>query len=134
MTRGKAISAMVVTPTGAGRSVRGGPRRSAGSRALVPFGALAPIGSIAVGYPHFLCRMSAASTDVVSGNPAMVEDIDGHGTMVASAIAARRHQARAHGVAFRTKLLAVRAAAAGSRPGSCAFDQAPTMPSPMAQP
>jgi hypothetical protein len=39
-------------------------------------------------------------------------------------IAARRNGALGHGVAFDSKLLAVRADAVGSCPGSCAFDQA----------
>ena len=42
----------------------------------------------------------------------------------AGVIAARRNGALGHGVAFDSKLLAVRADAVGSCPGSCAFDQA----------
>ena len=78
---------------------------------------------IDVDHPEFAGQIAAASTNIVSGNPAMVDDIDGHGTAVAGVIAARRNQALTHGVAFQARLLAVRADAAGSCPGGCAFDQ-----------
>ncbi len=79
---------------------------------------------IDVDHPEFAGQIAAASTDIVSGNRQMVDDIDGHGTAVAGVIAARRNQALTHGVAFQARLLAVRADAPGTCPGSCAFDQA----------
>ncbi len=79
---------------------------------------------IDVDHPEFAGQIAAASTDVVSGNPAQVDDIDGHGTAVAGVIAARRNQVLTHGVAYQAKLLAVRADAPGTCPSSCAFDQA----------
>jgi Subtilase family len=79
---------------------------------------------IDVDHPEFAGQIAAASTDIMSGDPQLVDDIDGHGTAVAGVIAARRNQALTHGVAFQAKLLAVRADAPGTCPGSCAFDQA----------
>jgi Subtilase family len=75
-------------------------------------------------HPEFAGQIASASTDIVSGDPAMVDDIDGHGTAVAGVIAARRNQALTHGVAFQAKLLAVRADTPGSCPAACAFDHA----------
>ncbi len=74
-------------------------------------------------HPELAGRIAAASTDIVSGDPDQVDDIDGHGTTVAGIIAARRNGALAHGVAFQAEVLAVRADAAGSCLTGCAFDE-----------
>ncbi len=71
---------------------------------------------IDVDHPELTGQIAAASTDIVSRDPQFVNDIDGHGTAVAGVIAARRNQALMRGVAFKAKLLAVRA----DTPGSCA--------------
>ena len=38
-------------------------------------------------HPELAGRIAAASTDIVSGDPAQVDDVDGHGTAVAGVIA-----------------------------------------------
>ncbi len=79
---------------------------------------------IDVDHPEFAGQIAAASTDIVTGDSQLLDDIAGHGTAVAGVIAARRNQALTHGVAFQAKLLAVRADAPGTCPDGCAFDQA----------
>ena len=74
-------------------------------------------------HPELAGRILGASTDIVSGDPAQVNDIDGHGTAVAGVIVARRNQELSHGVAFEAGLLAVRADSAGSCASGCAFEQ-----------
>jgi Subtilase family len=81
---------------------------------------------IDVDHPELAAQIAGGSTNIVTGDPQQVDDIDGHGTAVAGIIAARRNQALSHGVAFNARILAVRADAPGtcaSSPG-CAFDQA----------
>jgi hypothetical protein len=75
-------------------------------------------------HPEFAGAIDGASTDIVGGSAATLGDVDGHGTAVGGIIAARRNGALAHGVAFDSRLLVVRADAPGSCPGACAFDQA----------
>ena len=55
-------------------------------------------------HPELAGRIAAASTDIVSGDPAQVDDVDGHGTAVAGVIAGRRNGAFGHGVAFESEL------------------------------
>lgn len=76
-----------------------------------------------VDHPELTGQIAAASTDIVSGDPQFVNDIDGHGTAVAGVIAARRNQALTHGVAFNAKLLAIRADTPGSCAIGCTFSQ-----------
>lgn len=52
------------------------------------------------------CLQARSATDI---------DTDGHGTMVASVIVARRNNVGMHGVAYEAKVLAIRA----DRPGTC---------------
>jgi hypothetical protein len=81
---------------------------------------------IDVDHPEFAGAIASASTDIVSGDPQLVDDGDpeGHGTAVSGVIAARRNQALSHGVAFEARILAVRADAPGSCVSDvCAFDQ-----------
>jgi hypothetical protein len=79
---------------------------------------------IDVDHPELAAQIAAASTDIVSGDPQMVDDVDGHGTAVAGIIAARRNQALSHGVAFNARILAVRADTPDSCASGCGFDQA----------
>ncbi|HEX5795259.1 MAG TPA: S8 family peptidase [Geminicoccaceae bacterium] len=81
---------------------------------------------IDVDHPELAAQIAGASTDIVSGDPQRVDDVDGHGTAVAGIIAARRNQELSHGVAFNARILAVRADAPGTcaSGAGCAFDQA----------
>ena len=81
---------------------------------------------IDVDHPELAAQIAGGSTNIVTGDPQQVDDIDGHGTAVAGIIAARRNQALSHGVAFNARILAVRADAPGTCASSagCAFDQA----------
>jgi hypothetical protein len=81
---------------------------------------------IDVDHPELAAQIAGGSTNIVTGDPQQVDDIDGHGTAVAGIIAARRNQALSHGVAFNARILAVRADAPGTCASNagCAFDQA----------
>ena len=63
-------------------------------------------------------QLTAASTNIVNGDPTQRRDIDGHGTEVAGIIAAKRNGRGTHGVAFNAKILSLRA----DEPGSCDTD------------
>jgi hypothetical protein len=69
---------------------------------------------IDVDHPEFAGAIHPDSIDIVTDGPTFV-DADGHGTAVAGVIGARRNDALAHGVAYQSQLLVVRADA----PGSC---------------
>ncbi|MDF2780787.1 MAG: hypothetical protein K0S96_591 [Geminicoccaceae bacterium] len=81
---------------------------------------------IDVDHPELAAQIAGGSTNIVTGDPQQVDDVDGHGTAVAGIIAARRNQALSHGVAFNARILAVRADAPGTCASNagCAFDQA----------
>ena len=76
---------------------------------------------IDVDHPEFAGAIDGASIDIISGNASLVDDTDGHGTAVAGVIAARKNDALTHGVAFRSRILAVRADDPGSCATECAF-------------
>lgn len=68
------------------------------------------------------------STNIVTGNKADLNDVDGHGTAVAGVIAAIRDpfnntSTNTHGVAFEAKIMAINAASVGSCEGTdgCSF-------------
>lgn len=77
---------------------------------------------IDVDHPEFSGAIDPASTDIISGNPGLVDDQNGHGTAVAGVIGARRNGALGQGVAFESTLLAVRAET-GSCVPTCSFAQ-----------
>ncbi|MEL7487306.1 MAG: S8 family peptidase [Pseudomonadota bacterium] len=63
-------------------------------------------------HPELVGQVDPNSADIVSNRS--VNDIDGHGTLVAGVIAAARNDSAAHGVAFDSTILAVRADTVGS--------------------
>ena len=80
---------------------------------------------IDVDHPDLIANIAAASTDIVSGDPTFLNDVDGHGTQVAGVAAAARNGFGGHGVAFNAQILAIRAdAAAICIDTSCGFDDA----------
>ena len=66
-------------------------------------------------HPEFVNHYDPASTDIADPTQT-VNDVDGHGTLVAGIIAAKKNDVGMHGVAFDANLLAVRA----DRTGTCA--------------
>jgi Subtilase family len=66
-------------------------------------------------HPEFAGVIDGDSIDIVTGDAAALDDVDG--TAVAGVIAARRNGALAHGVAFDARLLVIRADEPGSCPG-----------------
>jgi subtilisin family serine protease len=81
---------------------------------------------IDVDHPEFAGAIHPDSTDIVTDDPQFLDDQDGHGTAVAGVIGARRNGALTHGVAYQSRLLAVRADAIGScgTMAGCAFTPA----------
>jgi subtilisin family serine protease len=75
---------------------------------------------IDVDHPEFAGAIHPDSIDIVTDGPTFDDD-DGHGTAVAGIIGARRNGALAHGVAYQSRLLIVRADAMGSCAAGCAF-------------
>ncbi len=57
--------------------------------------------------PEFTGRIDPASKDILTSRGSL-NDVDGHGTLVSGIIAANRDAAGMHGVAFDSKILAVR--------------------------
>jgi len=66
-------------------------------------------------HPEFVNHYDPASTDIADPTQT-VNDVDGHGTLVAGIVAAKKNDVGMHGVAFDANLLAVRA----DRTGTCA--------------
>lgn len=63
---------------------------------------------IDIDHPELIGRIHSASTNTF--NPALgINDADGHGTLVAGVIAGNRNSLGAHGVAFQSQILAIRA-------------------------
>jgi hypothetical protein len=79
---------------------------------------------IDVDHPDLDANIAAASTDIVTGNPIFLNDIDGHGTQVAGVAAAERNSTGTHGVAFNAQILAIRADSIGSCLTLCSFTNA----------
>lgn len=87
---------------------------------------------IDVDHSQIEANIHVDSTNIVTGNKADLNDIDGHGTGVAGVIAAIRDpnnttNSNTHGVAFEAEIMAINAASVGSCEGvdGCAFsDQA----------
>ena len=79
---------------------------------------------IDVDHPDLDANIAAASTDIVTGNSAFLNDIDGHGTQVAGVAAAERNGIGTHGVAFNSQILAIRADSIGSCLTLCSFTNA----------
>ena len=79
---------------------------------------------IDVDHPDLDANIAAASTDIVTGNPVFLNDIDGHGTQVAGVAAAERNGVGTHGVAFNSQILAIRADSIGSCLTLCTFTNA----------
>ena len=75
-------------------------------------------------HPDLINRIHPASTNVVSGIQAEVEDGGYHGTIVAGVVAAERDGVGVHGLAYDAEVLAVRADSPGSCPAACSFSQA----------
>ncbi|WP_138379258.1 S8 family peptidase [Luteithermobacter gelatinilyticus] len=65
-------------------------------------------------HPQIAANVHPQSTNIVTGNVADLEDVDGHGTGVAGVIAATRDDTRMHGVAFDASILALNTAETGS--------------------
>ncbi|MCB1883975.1 MAG: S8 family serine peptidase [Geminicoccaceae bacterium] len=76
---------------------------------------------IDVDHPELAANVHPDSTDIVASRG--VDDVGGHGTAVAGAVAARRNGASVHGIAPEARLLAVRSDRVGSCPGACRFGQ-----------
>ncbi|MEM7570346.1 MAG: S8 family peptidase [Pseudomonadota bacterium] len=68
---------------------------------------------IDVNNPEFAGRIHPASTNT-AGAPDDIQDIDGHGTFVASVAAGAKNDVGTHGVAFEAQILALRSDAAGT--------------------
>ena len=77
---------------------------------------------IDVDHPELAANIHPDSTDIVDAARG-VDDLGGHGTAVAGAIAARRNGISVHGIAPEASLLAVRTDRAGSCPSACRFSQ-----------
>lgn len=69
---------------------------------------------------EFAGRIDPASRDVADDRP--MEDLWGHGTGVASIIAAAKDDSGIHGVAYGATILMMKADMPGSCPQSCSFD------------
>lgn len=74
-----------------------------------------------VDHPDLVGAIDAASTDVVARPTPSVDDVGGHGTWVANVLAGRKNDALAHGVAYQSTILAVRADTEGSCADRCSF-------------
>lgn len=71
--------------------------------------------------PELAGAISSASADIVARASPSLKGAGEHGTMVASVIAARKNDSYAHGIAYESTILAVRADADNSCNPSCGF-------------
>lgn len=71
--------------------------------------------------PELRGAIDPASGDVVNRPVRTVDAVSEHGTWVANVVAARKNDINAHGVAFNSTILAVRADAEGTCPDACSF-------------
>jgi hypothetical protein len=76
---------------------------------------------IDLNHPDFAGAIDAASTDIISGAAANVQDQAGHGTAVASIIGARADGYDVRGIAPGSTLLAVRSESSCSSGSGCTF-------------
>jgi hypothetical protein len=60
-------------------------------------------------HPDLAPNVAANSTDITTGAPANVDDENGHGTLVSGVVAAAKNGVGVHGVAFDSRILAVKA-------------------------
>lgn len=72
-------------------------------------------------HPDLDGQISPASTDILTGRSAFLNDLDGHGTAVAGVAAAERNGLFGHGVAWGGQILAIRADSVGSCNTICGF-------------